>query len=364
MTVLLSLNAMAVPDSKPKDSEERILFLHSYPLGERGLKLNEGFSNVIKNRFPKAKIAFDVLRYDDLLPVFVDFTWEKLKNNRSEVVKERMRLHKLIKEYNPSILVLSDDEVAEIVHPLPLSIKAPIFVMGMNRPLRQISWYKKNPERYVGGIEDEKPLIESLRFLRDLLPVKKIAIVTSNELSSSFFIGNTVEAFHEYSKKQVDKFGPGASLEVTKVIRSSKWKEWKTQLLEVQNKVDLVWMLIPYQVYDENGREKKVSSIGRWLVDNLKVPTVGISDINVKTGALFAQASDTEAVGRQLGEQVLGYLLNGKSKPIGFERRLGYDFFINRETAVRFGIDIPKKHLSRLNVIMTSKVREKKGTEE
>lgn len=364
LAVLIAISCFFAGDlsASEKGEGEKILFLHSYPLGERGHKLNSGFEKVVRQRFPEAEIRFEILNYDSLLPILVNFNWKRFHNNKDILLKERNRLHKLMKDFNPSILIMSDDEVAEVAHPLPASVKAPVFVMGMNRPLTSISWYKKNPERYVGGIEDEKPLIASLKLLRDIMPVRKVALVTSNEMTSNIIIDGTLKAFESYSKQQVKDYGPSASIEITKVIKSSSWSEWKKQLKEIDKKVDLVWMLIPYQVYDENLNELKVSRIGKWLVNELDTPTVGISDINVKVGALFAQASDTEAVGRQLGEQVQGYLMSQRIRKIGFERRLGYDFFINRDTAGRFGIDIPKRHLKRLKVLYTSSIREKSGT--
>lgn len=359
---LLIIVSQALQASFSSSSAERILFLHSYPLGERGLKLNSGFEKVVRQRFPHAQIRFEVLDYDALLPILVDFNWKRFRTNQTVLPKERARLHKILKEYKPNLLVLSDDEVAEVVHPLPKEVKAPVFVMGMNRPLKSISWYKKDPQRYVGGIEDEKPMVDSLRMLREIMPVRRVAIATSNEMTSNLLIEGTLKAFKAYSKKQVDKYGPDAKVEVVKIVKSSKWSDWKKQLKKIDGEVDLIWMLIPYQVYNSKGEELKVKRIGQWMVNNLGTPTIGISDINVKVGALFAQASDTEMVGKQLGEQVQGYLMSRRVRSIGFERRLGYDFFINRDTAGRFGIDIPKKHLKRLKVIYTSNIREKRGT--
>lgn len=341
---------------------ERILFLQSYPVGERGHRLNKGFEKTVRQRFPKAEIRFESLNYNKLLPVFIDFSWEKFRADKNLVPEERKRLHKIIETYQPTILAMSDDEVAEVVHPLPKGSEFPIFIMGMNRPIKNIDWYKKNSSRYVGGIEDEKPMHTSLMFLREMMHVKKIAIVTSNGMTSNLVTEGTLRGFEEYSEQLVKEKGEEASLEVVKLIKSSSWEEWKKELKAIDSEVDLIWMLVPYQVYDQNQQEMKVSKMGSWLVKKLNTPTVGISDINVKIGALFAQASDSESVGRQLGEQVQGYLLSKGIQEIGFERRLGYDYFVNRDTAERFNIRIPKERLEQLKVVYTSKIREKQGT--
>jgi ABC-type uncharacterized transport system substrate-binding protein len=361
ITLFLSL-LLTIPLFAAEGAGERILFLQSYPVGERGHRLNKGFEKTVRQRFPKAEIRFESLDYNKLLPVFIDFSWEKFRADKKLVPAERKRLHEIIKSYNPTILAISDDEVAEVVHPLPENTDFPIFIMGMNRPIKEISWYKENPSRYVGGIEDEKPMHTSLMFLREMMHVKKIALVTSNGMTSKLVANSTLEAFKSYSKRLVKERGEEASVEVVKLIKSSSWEEWKKELKAIDDEIDLIWMLVPYQVYDESQQEMKVSKMGKWLVKELNTPTVGISDVNVKIGALFAQASDSESVGRQLGEQVQGYLLSKGVQEIGFERRLGYDYFVNRDTAERFNIRIPKDRLEQLKVVYTSKIREKQGT--
>ena len=364
---LVQLNGYSeAPRQQVVDSlalRERILFIHSYPFGDRGRQLNQGFEAVVRRAFPSTVFSFLHLDYDDLLPVFANFSWDNFNKHKDLVTKHRRALHEKIAEFAPTILVLSDDEVAEVIHPLPQDLKIPIFFMGMNRELADIPWYQKNPQQYVGGIEDQKPIAASIRVLREILPVKKIALVTSNEMSSHLILQSVLPQFAEFSRQEAMRGGPNSGLQVVKVIRSSSFAEWQKELREVQSKVDLVWMLVPYNVYDESGKEVKLSRIGEWMVENLKVPTVGISDVNVKLGALFAQASCSRRLGEQLGEQVQGFLFAKKLRSIGFERRLSYDYFVNKTTADRFQIQIPEERLPLLNVMFGNRVVEKAGTQ-
>ncbi|MEC9283206.1 MAG: ABC transporter substrate binding protein [Bdellovibrionota bacterium] len=343
-------------------SGERVLFIHSYPIGERGHQLLNGFKDVVRQRFPDTSFKISVLDYNDLQPVFQNFHWDNFKKHKNLVHKHREILHQQIKDFNPTILVISDDEAAEVIHPLPEAFDKPVFFMGMNRSVAEIPWYQNNPSQYVGGIEDKKPIAASLRVLREMMPIKKIAIVTSDEMSSYLILKSILPQIERFSKMEERRMGSPGKIEVVKVIKSSKFNDWKEGLKAVEEDIDLVWTLIPYNVYNERGQEMKVGKIGRWMLENLKVPSIGISDINVKIGALFAQASNSRKLGEQLGEQVQGYLLSKKLRRIGFERRLGYDFFVNKDTANHFEIKIPEKRLPMLNVVYGTNVREKKGT--
>ncbi len=367
MICLLALSAMlleANADSQANSAfeGERILFIHSYPIGERGHQLLNGFKDVVRQRFPHTSFKFSVLDYNDLQPVFQNFHWDNFKTHKKLVQKHRKILHQQIKDFRPSILVISDDEAAEVIHPLPKGFDQPVFFMGMNRSVAEIPWYQKNPTQYVGGIEDKKPIAASLRVLREMMPVQKIAIVTSDEMSSYLILKSILPQIESFSKLEEARLGKKGKIEVVKVIKSSQFEDWKEGLKTVEKDIDLVWTLIPYNVYNEKGQEIKVSKIGRWMLENLQVPSIGISDVNVKIGALFAQASNSRKLGEQLGEQVQGYLLSKKLRRIGFERRLGYDFFVNKDTAKHFEIKIPEKRLPMLNVVYGTKVREKKGT--
>lgn len=73
------------------------------------------------------------------------------------------------------------------------------------------------------------------------------------------------------------------------------------------------------------------------------IPLLGISEANVKQGALFALVFDHKAVSRQIGEKVQS-ILNGVAAselPEAPPRR--YNLFINSNTARKMAIEIPEE---------------------
>lgn len=77
------------------------------------------------------------------------------------------------------------------------------------------------------------------------------------------------------------------------------------------------------------------------------IPLLGISEANVKQGALFALVFDPKMVSRQIGEKVQT-ILNGEDAgeiPASAPRR--YNLYINNNTAKKMGIEIPAEMLGR-----------------
>lgn len=71
------------------------------------------------------------------------------------------------------------------------------------------------------------------------------------------------------------------------------------------------------------------------------VPLLGISETNVKQGALLALVFDHKAVSRQIGEKVQSILngVNAEEIPVSPPRR--YNLYINTNTAQKMKIEIP-----------------------
>lgn len=77
------------------------------------------------------------------------------------------------------------------------------------------------------------------------------------------------------------------------------------------------------------------------------IPLLGISEANVKQGALFALVFDPKMVSRQISEKVQT-ILNGEDAgeiPASPPRR--YNLYINNNTAKKMGIEIPAEMLGR-----------------
>jgi ABC-type uncharacterized transport system substrate-binding protein len=77
------------------------------------------------------------------------------------------------------------------------------------------------------------------------------------------------------------------------------------------------------------------------------IPLLGISEANVRQGALFALVFDPRAVSRQIAEKVDDILdgTNASELPVSPPAR--FDLFVNSGTATKMGIALPAEMLSR-----------------
>ncbi|MFK8137617.1 MAG: ABC transporter substrate binding protein [Bdellovibrionales bacterium] len=331
-------------------SGERLLFVHSYPSGHRRMLLNKGFKKAIKVRYPDSKIRFVNLDYGKLKHVFSPYNKNNLEKYSKEVSEERSRLHQHLADFKPTILVIADDEAGDVMHPLPSQFTGPIFLMGMNRPLSSISWYNKDPERYKGGIYDKKPVKEAFQLIQRVKPAKRVALITSDEMTSYSLI--------PYVKSQLAQ----TDAEIVEIVKSNKYSVWEKELPRLDKIADLVWILIPYNILDDSGNKVKLRTIGNLVRSKVSGITVGLSDISIKIGLLFAQASNSQFIGAQLGELVVKYLKDDKRFPVGFEKRFYYQFLVNPNVAKEKDIHIPNDIMSVLNLSFDEEIIENMGT--
>lgn len=78
-----------------------------------------------------------------------------------------------------------------------------------------------------------------------------------------------------------------------------------------------------------------------------KVPLLGISDKHVKQGALLALMFNPEHVGRRLGGLAKGAIDGTDIGAISPSPSDNFDLFINRDTAVKMGLSLPREMLDR-----------------
>ena len=81
------------------------------------------------------------------------------------------------------------------------------------------------------------------------------------------------------------------------------------------------------------------------------IPLLGISEVNVKQGSLFALVFDPKIVSRQIGEKVQYVLNRSKDADLQASPPRKFNLFINSNTARKMGIEIPEEMLRRAKKI-------------
>lgn len=177
----------------------------------------------------------------------------------------------------------------------------------------------KSTRSNVTGVYMSPPVGEYLAAIRRYFPaLSKVSVVGSQAMMKSLFTVDT-------------------SLATTYLVGSSN------ELVATVNRLGnaKALLLLP----DSNLLTAPVMSQVFLYSFSKNIPLLGISEANVKQGALFAYVFDAKAVSHQIGEKVQS-LLDGVDIgdiPVSAPKR--YNLFINSNTARKMGIEIPDEML-------------------
>ncbi len=333
-----------------KKSTLKILIFHSYPAQERTYQINKGLEETLKQFNAAAEVRSVSMNYNSLEKLFAVYRNENWAKSSSEIIKEQKRLLRELKDYSPDIVVVCDDEVAHAIATEVNRLNIPIFFLGINEVVTKASWYQKSNKKMITGLIESYPVSETIAMFRNIIRVNRVALLSGAGFSS------------HHITKQFKKELKKANIEISKIYNLSKWKEWKSAVKEINETSDLVWILVPYHVFDSKGAELGISKIGGWLYDNLLIPSTGITDIHVKAGVFAAISPSSFNLGRQTAEQIIRYLNGMPLENIEITNNRYHDFDININTAEKLKIPIPNEFILLTNARKFEKIREKEGT--
>ncbi len=299
-----------------------IAILHSYPEGEWYHGINASLSKVLQDK----GIKFNLLPL-----VFHSEFWRDRESERR--VAEKNRILQFLKDKNPDIILMCDDEISDFVAQDIAALDKPVIFTGLNRRAEQIPWLKSFGKKQAAGTLEIYDTEASVKLLRTMKPsVKNFSILTSTNDTSNLVT--------EQISRDLHKMG---SVKVRTVYQLKYWSEWKSAIEEINAKDDAVWVLVPYNVRDENGIEVSVERVGTWLKQRLKVPSLGIISISTKIGVLAGIPASPRALGRHMGEQVADFLSGTSLSEIGFVNAKYFQEEVNLNQARRLGLVISPK---------------------
>ena len=105
--------------------------------------------------------------------------------------------------------------------------------------------------------------------------------------------------------------------------------------------MDIVSTVFPAGLLRDDGTVCPVAEILEWVVSHQLKPDFTFADSWVRYGYLMAAAIDFEAMGHQLGRQVLAVLRGHDVGEMAIQSPEDSYLAINRARAARLGIDLP-----------------------
>lgn len=263
---------------------------------------------------------------------------------RSRVKKdvELSKIKKEIHQLRPDLIIIFDDEAAEDFIPELNKMNIPIVATGINKEIEDLSWY--SPEgtdtRNFTAIFERYPFEEPLKLLKKLQKdVTKISILTTDNVSSNIITSQFKKKFSSYGGKYSD-------IALGEVFSSREWSRWKEFIKNKKRKNEAFWILVPWDVYDENGKEVKINDMGKFYQKNSKIPELGIVNASNMLGMLACFSVNSEDLGFEAVSTGLEYYQKGRHlKDIPFQKVKSARVVINKKRADQLNISIPSSFL-------------------
>lgn len=256
----------------------------------------------------------------------------KRKKSNQEKATVTALITKSIKEFNPDILILGDDEAAEFVGGRFLNDKIPVVFWGLNHNPAKYGLVDRpdRPGHNVTGVFQSGYHAESAHMLRRIVPGVKSFAILSDETPS----GRSNLKAVEYLVRKGE-----IPLKLIETVATNDSEIWRKKILELQEKVDAFYIAQYSGLKDRNGNPVPDLETAAWYVSHIKIPEFAGFKFRVEEGMLCA-ADDSgynqayEAVG--VAQDIL---VNG-AKPATYPTRAPKrgKLVANRERARILGI--------------------------
>ena len=240
-----------------------------------------------------------------------------------------------IAKIKPAYIVVNDDEaVSKFIDRFPSNQN--VILNGINQIPTEAAWARGKITENFCGVVEQYPIEQSMKMISLMSKNIKRMSVVSSEGDSSKIVAKIFENLRQDKNQKV---------KVRNIYLHSKWSDWKKAFLEINQKDDLAWILVPFEVHDDNGKVKSLQEMAAWIKENVKVPLLGILSIHMKMGFLSAISVDPFGLGKQTGEIIIRLEKGEKCQTIGFERSKYHNFEINTDEVARLGMKVPEEFI-------------------
>jgi ABC-type uncharacterized transport system substrate-binding protein len=242
---ILLLAGSLLTACNPKQTKEtpRIFYVNSYHIGYGSSDdIMEGINEILAGKNVRLKTFF----------------LDAKRKSSDSAIMESVNIALLeIKQFNPDVLVVSDDNaVRDLIVPYFNNAPLPVVFCGVNW-----SADRYNPGENVTGMLEVLPLREMLtEVIANYPETKKLAVLSENSLSE------------QNNRTLLDTLYGNLGMEVTYYF-ANDFSEWKGYFEEAGKSSDLIYMPTNGAIKNWNEEEAKV-----FVFENLKVPVLTCDD--------------------------------------------------------------------------------------
>lgn len=257
----------------------------------------------------------------------------KRRNRLSEIADSVARIIGEIEEFGPDIILLGDDNAANYVGSHYLDTELPVVFWGINgTPMKYgLLESMERPGHNITGIYQAGYLREGLVALKTLLPEVKSFAVLSDDSPTG-----------RAKAKEFLRWGRRGELplELIDVVVTNEFEIWKRRALELQERVDVFFVLNHNTLRTADGKPVEQLEVGRWYLTNIRKPDIAHERHFVKEGILSAVEDSGYKQGYEAMRIADRILRNGeKPADISVYAPEQGPFIVNSERARGLGIE-------------------------
>jgi ABC-type uncharacterized transport system substrate-binding protein len=212
----------------------------------------------------------------------VQKTWmdTKRRNTRAELAAATDRIMGELREFRPDLVLLGDDNAANFIGNQLLGSKIPVVFWGINGlPLKYgLIQNLDAPGSNITGVWQSGYYKESLELLKRLVPKAKTFAILACDSETT-----------RPSVKMIDQLAKRGALplKLTESIVTNSFEEFKQRALETAKRVDAFFVLNHDTLRDKRGQHVEMLTVGRWYLQNIRIPEVSNEDQFVYEGMLL-----------------------------------------------------------------------------
>jgi len=244
--------------------------------------------------------------YVDNARIVVRKDWMDTKRRDSsiEMANATVRIMEAIKAFRPDLVMVGDDNAARYIGGQLLDSPIPVVFWGINGlPLKYgLIESMDAPGRNVTGVWQSGYHRESLDLLKRLVPRAQTFAILACDSESS-----------RPNAKMIEQLAQRGSLPlklVDKVLTNSL-EEFKARALELSRRIDAFFVLNHDTLRDAKGRHVDMLDVGRWYLNNIRIPEASHEDQFVLEGMLLTANDSGYNQGHMAFEMAHGILENG-----------------------------------------------------
>jgi ABC-type uncharacterized transport system substrate-binding protein len=324
-----------------KTKRKRILIVSSYSRDyiwsvstQRGVN-----ASMLKNGYLDSLAQGETLLQSDAVEsknAVVRKLWmdTKRRNASSEIAVTTQAMMTQMYEFKPDLVLLGDDNAANYIGNQLLGTNIPAVFWGVNGlPLKYgLIENLDAPGRNITGVWQSGYHKESLELLKRLVPTARTFAILACDSETSRPNVKMIEL--------LDKRGV-LPLKLTESIVTNSYKEFKRRALAASSKADAFFVLNHDTLRDESGKYIEMLEVGRWYLQNIRIPEASHEDQFVHEGMLLT-ANDSGYNQGYVAFEMASLILNGRAKPARMAVRTPDrgPYLVNRLRARQLGIDL------------------------